>query len=72
MTTPSNAAFARFLDAADPYLPHIVIAGGWASRLHRLCPRATAPDFMPLSRARLIRLAEPPVRVCRYGEEILS
>lgn len=48
MTDPWKAAFARFLDAALPYLDEIVIAGGWASRLHRLSPHAVELDFAPL------------------------
>lgn len=48
MKDPLKAAFARFLDAASPYLGELVVAGGWASRLHRLSAHANPPDFAPL------------------------
>ena len=49
MPEPDAAAFATLLDALDPYLSHVVIAGGWAHRLYRLHPLATPPDYPPLA-----------------------
>ena len=40
--------FARLVDALGPWLPHVVIAGGWAHRLHRLHALADRPDYVPL------------------------
>ena len=34
--------FARLIDAIRPWLSHLVIVGGWAHRLHRFHPIATA------------------------------
>jgi len=48
MTDPWKQAFARFLDAAGPYLDQLVVAGGWASRLYRLTDRSIESDFVPL------------------------
>lgn len=48
MSDPWKNGFAKFLEAARPYLAHIVVAGGWASRLHRLAPEANPPAFEPL------------------------
>ena len=45
---PWASGFAKFLDAAAPYLDQLVIAGGWASRLHRLSPHADPPTFEAL------------------------
>src|SRR3989442_9616904 len=51
-----SAAFARLVDAIRPWLGHIVIVGGWAHRLHRLHPLATAQEYQPL-RTRDVDLA---------------
>lgn len=42
------AAFARLIDAIRPWLGHLVIVGGWAHRLHRFHPLASAPTYLPL------------------------
>ncbi len=41
------ANFARLLEAIRPWLSHIVIVGGWAHRLHRFHPLATAQEYHP-------------------------
>lgn len=43
-----TANFARLIEAIGPWLPHIVIVGGWAHRLHRFHPLATVHDYQPL------------------------
>lgn len=40
--------FARLIEAIRPWLPHIVIVGGWAHRLHRLHPLALDQEYQPL------------------------
>jgi hypothetical protein len=42
------ANFARLIEAIRPWLIHVVIVGGWAHRLHRFHPLATAQDYQPL------------------------
>jgi hypothetical protein len=42
-------AFARLVDALRPWLGHLVIVGGWAHRLHRFHPLATAPAYLALT-----------------------
>jgi hypothetical protein len=41
-------AFARLVTTLRPWLGQLVVAGGWAHRLHRLHPLATAPAYQPL------------------------
>jgi hypothetical protein len=41
-------ALARLVTALRPWLGQLVVVGGWAHRLHRLHPRATAPGHQPL------------------------
>ena len=43
-----RAAFARLVTALQPWLDQVVVAGGWAHRLHRLHPLAQAVDHEPL------------------------
>jgi hypothetical protein len=43
-----SVAFARLIHALRPWLGHLVIAGGWAHRLHRLHPLAGTPTYAPL------------------------
>jgi hypothetical protein len=43
-----SANFVNLVRAIRPWLPHIVIVGGWAHRLHRLHPLATALPYQPL------------------------
>jgi hypothetical protein len=50
------ANFARLVEAIRPWLPHLVIVGGWAHRLHRFHPLATNQDYEPL-RTRDVDLA---------------
>lgn len=45
---PDVIAFARLVDALGLYLDRMVVAGGWAHRLHRLHPLAHAPAYAPL------------------------
>lgn len=42
------APMARLLDALRPWLRHLVVAGGWAHRLHRFHPLANPPAHLPL------------------------
>lgn len=42
------ASFGRLIDALRPWLGHLVIAGGWAHRLHRLHPLAHTPRHEPI------------------------
>lgn len=42
------AAFSRLLEALAPWRAQIVLAGGWAHRIHRLHPLAGAPSYQPL------------------------
>ncbi len=42
------AAFARLIQAIDPWRAHLVLVGGWAHRLHRFHPLATALGYTPL------------------------
>ena len=39
---------ARLVEAIRPWLPHLVIVGGWAHRLHRFHSLATNQDYQPL------------------------
>ena len=41
-------AFGRLIGALRPWLPQMVIVGGWAHRLHRHHPLADPPSFLPL------------------------
>src|SRR6267142_5395846 len=50
------ANFARLVEAIRPWLPHLVIVGGWAHRLHRFHPLATSQEYQPL-RTRDVDLA---------------
>src|SRR5947208_1376829 len=42
------ADFQRLVDALQPYLPDVVVVGGWAHRLFTRHPLAGAPGFVPL------------------------
>lgn len=42
-------AFARLIEALDPWLDQVVIVGGWAYQLYRLHPRARTLDYPPLT-----------------------
>ena len=53
------ANFARLVEAIRPWLGHVVIVGGWAHRLHRFHPLATAQEYQPL-RTRDVDLAFSP------------
>ncbi len=37
------AALARLVEALRPWMSQLVLAGGWAHRLHRFHPLASAP-----------------------------
>jgi hypothetical protein len=50
------ANFARLVEAIRPWLPHLVIVGGWAHRLYRFHPLATSQEYQPL-RTRDVDLA---------------
>jgi hypothetical protein len=41
-------AFARLVTALRPWLGQLVVVGGWAHRLYRLHPHATAPAYQPV------------------------
>ena len=40
--------FSRLIEALDPWLPDVVIVGGWAHRLYRFHPLAQDVDYPPL------------------------
>jgi hypothetical protein len=40
--------FARLIQALEPWLPQLVVIGGWAHRLHRIHPLAQELDYPPL------------------------
>lgn len=40
--------FATLVQALHPWLPHVVVVGGWAHRLHRFHALAHPPDYLPL------------------------
>ncbi len=40
--------FARLIEAIEPWRAHLVLAGGWAHRLHRFHPLAKAPGHEPI------------------------
>lgn len=42
-------AFARLIEALEPWLEQVVIIGGWAHRLYRLDPRAQKLTYPPLT-----------------------
>lgn len=42
------AAFARLIQAIEPWRAHLVLVGGWAHRLYRLHPMANVPGYQPL------------------------
>jgi hypothetical protein len=42
------ANFARLVEAIRPWLTHLVIVGGWAHRLYRFHPLATAQGYQPI------------------------
>jgi hypothetical protein len=43
-----NEKFAQVVEALRPWLPDVVVAGGWAHRLHRLHAFAERPGYLPL------------------------
>ena len=43
------AAFARLVEALKPWRTQLVIVGGWAHRLYRFHPRATAQGYQALT-----------------------
>lgn len=53
------ANFARLIEAIRPWLPHVVVVGGWAHRLHSFHPLATIQEYQPL-RTRDVDLAFSP------------
>lgn len=40
--------FVRLINALDPWLPQLVIIGGWAHRLHRIHPLSQELDYPAL------------------------
>jgi hypothetical protein len=46
--TEDFAPFARLIDALRPWLPRLVVVGGWAHRLHRFHPLANPPHHPPI------------------------
>ncbi len=53
------ANFARLVEAIRPWLTHVIIVGGWAHRLYRFHPLATAHEYQPI-RTRDVDLAFSP------------
>jgi len=48
MPTDDRVQMEQMLLALRPWLPHLVIVGGWAHRLHRLHPLASSPAYQPV------------------------
>src|SRR4051794_26438282 len=48
MSDGVTADFQRLVDALQPYLPDVVVVGGWAHRLFTRHPLAASPGFVPL------------------------
>jgi len=74
------ANFARLVEAIRPWLPQLIIVGGWAHRLYRFHPLATAQEYEPI-RTRDVDLAFSPdapldgdlreaLRKARFNEEL--
>lgn len=42
-------AFAKLVQALEPWRQQLVIIGGWGHRLHRWDSRANLPDYQPVS-----------------------
>jgi hypothetical protein len=42
-------SFARLIHAIQPWRAHLVLAGGWAHRLHRFHPLAKAQSYQPIA-----------------------
>lgn len=69
------ANFARLVEAVRPWLTHLVIVGGWAHRLHRFHPLATAQEYQPI-RTRDVDLAFSPharleaLKKAKFQEEL--
>jgi hypothetical protein len=47
--SPEYASLARLVESLRPWLPQIVVVGGWAHRLHRLHPLAQQLPYEPLA-----------------------
>src|SRR3954470_9298771 len=43
-----TSEFQRLVDAPQPFLPDVVVVGGWAHRLFTWHPLAGTPGFVPL------------------------
>jgi len=43
------ASFARLIQAIEPWRAHLVLAGGWAHRLHRFHPLARVLSYEPIA-----------------------
>lgn len=43
------APFARLIQAIEPWRAHLVLAGGWAHRLHRFHPLARVLSYEPIA-----------------------
>ncbi|MFN2317722.1 MAG: GSU2403 family nucleotidyltransferase fold protein [Gemmatimonadales bacterium] len=63
MTTDDRAQMERTLLALRPWLPHLVVVGGWAHRLHRLHPLSGRPAYEPVRTldADIALFVRPPV-----------
>ena len=48
MTWKTSTALARLVEALRPWLGQLVLAGGWAHRLHRFHRLASEPGYLPL------------------------
>ena len=45
---PENEDFSRLILALEPWLPNLVIIGGWAHRLYSIHPSARRLPYLPL------------------------
>lgn len=74
--------FERLAAALEPWLPDLVIVGGWAHRLHHEHPRALAPSYMPVrtrdvdmafgARSRLAGTIDRALAEAGFREELSS
>jgi hypothetical protein len=64
--------FRRLVEALRPFLPDVVVVGGWAHQLFELHPLARQPDFVPLTTddADIALPAKLRVRAIALGERL--
>jgi hypothetical protein len=70
----ATSDFRRLVEALRPYLPDVVVVGGWAHQLFELHPLARRPDFVPLTTddADVALPARLGIREITLGERLRS